>query len=1075
MFNIDPKVILNKTTNLVFKRGMEYYRENRVKSMQFNQEKLTFDTTVVGTRTYNIKIFFKDDGDIKATECNCASHVSYWGYCKHIVAVLMVIRDKDREGFFKQVTFRKVAKQIFGFFQNRPNIIKTPLAIEINYVFGNYGAKSTYSAITLKAGLDKLYIVRNLKEFLICMEKNKTIDFGKSFTFDPSIQCFKDDDIPVMDFINEIYQNEKLLDFHNSYALNRQNFFKDKQVLLSDSGVKRFFDIIGNKPFNAEILGKQYNNISIIQNDFPIDFVLSKDDDDLVLNIEFEGEIVPLTEDGEYFFVGEKIYKTSKRQHENFKPFYMAMLYQKGRKIRFLEEDKERFVSEVLPFAEKVGQLTISEKVQSLIERIDLEPEIYLDKSGDSISGDVKFKYGERVINPFLPLEKQNNSSDKILLRDPDKERAILDILGETEFTVRNGKIYLDQEDKIFDFIFNTTPKLQEYTGVYYSENFKNMTLRASLSFSGGLRLNQESDMLEFSFNIDGIDRSEIKSIFESFKEKKKYFRLKNGSYVPLNSKEMIDMVDIIDYLGIGKNDFQKDFIDIPKYRALYLDRQLKDSGIQYLEKNHAFKEFVQNVEEPSDMDFKMPEELKPVLRDYQKFGFKWLKTLAFYGLGGILADDMGLGKTLQIISIILADKIENGIKPSLIVVPTSLVYNWCAEVEKFAPGLKIIAISGNKEERLAQLKSIHEYDLVVTSYPLIRRDIDEYKEYKFRYCILDEAQHIKNPNSVNARSVKQVLSEKHFALTGTPIENSLTELWSIFDFVMPGYLFSHSKFFQKYEAPISKGEGKHELEDLGKHIKPFLLRRLKTDVLKELPEKIENRMVAELTDEQKKVYIAYLEKIKGEIDKEIAENGFEKSQMKILAGLTRLRQICCHPTLFLEDYTGESGKLQMLQEVVQDSIEGGHRILLFSQFTSMLSIIKSWFDNEKIEYLYLDGSTPSLERGKLVKNFNEGQSKVFLISLKAGGTGLNLTGADMVIHYDPWWNPAVEDQATDRAYRIGQKKRVHAIKLITKGTIEEKIYKLQERKRELINAVIQPGETLLNKLTQAEIRELFE
>lgn len=434
----------------------------------------------------------------------------------------------------------------------------------------------------------------------------------------------------------------------------------------------------------------------------------------------------------------------------------------------------------------------------------------------------------------------------------------------------------------------------------------------------------------------------------------------------------------------------------------------------------------------------------------------------------------MGLGKTLQVIAFILSEKDKNP-GPALVVAPTSLVYNWQDEVKKFAPSLKVTVVSGLQKERHEQLQEINHSDIIVTSYPLIRRDIDLYNEITFSYCFLDEAQHIKNPNTSNAKSVKQIKARGFFALTGTPIENSLTELWSIFDFIMPGYLLSHARFVRRFEAPIVKARDEKALKELSRHIKPFILRRMKKDVLKELPEKIESRMTAQMTEEQMKIYLAYLQQARGEIAREIEINGFEKSHIKILAALTRLRQLCCHPSLFLENYEGESGKMALLEEILQDALESGHRVLLFSQFTSMLDIIKQSLKQQNIEYFYLEGSTKAQDRGEMVKLFNQGIGKVFLISLKAGGTGLNLTGADMVIHFDPWWNPAVEEQATDRAYRIGQKNVVQVIRLITHGTIEEKIYELQQRKRAMIESVIQPGETLLSKMSHNEILQLFD
>jgi SNF2 family DNA or RNA helicase len=394
--------------------------------------------------------------------------------------------------------------------------------------------------------------------------------------------------------------------------------------------------------------------------------------------------------------------------------------------------------------------------------------------------------------------------------------------------------------------------------------------------------------------------------------------------------------------------------------------------------------------------------------------------------------------------------------------------------VLKFAPSLKLAVISGQPAERKEQLKASGLADLLVTSYALIKRDIKFYEKRRFKYCFLDEAQHVKNPHTLSAKSVKKIKANSYFALTGTPIENSLTELWSIFDFVMPGYLRTHKAFTSRYELPIVKNSDSHALAELTRHIHPFILRRMKKAVLKELPDKIESKMTNEMTKEQTKLYGAWILQAQAEFESEIAANGFEKSQIKILSLLTRLRQLCCHPALFIEDYHGGSGKLDMLKEILIDALASDHRILLFSQFTGMLNIIQQELKGMQIPYHYLDGATKAEERIKLVHSFNSGEKQMFLISLKAGGTGLNLTGADMVIHYDPWWNPAVEEQATDRAYRIGQKKAVQVYKLITKNTIEEKIYALQQKKREMIDSLIHPGETFLTKMNEAEIRELF-
>ncbi|ANS51654.1 SWF/SNF family helicase (plasmid) [Bacillus thuringiensis] len=439
--------------------------------------------------------------------------------------------------------------------------------------------------------------------------------------------------------------------------------------------------------------------------------------------------------------------------------------------------------------------------------------------------------------------------------------------------------------------------------------------------------------------------------------------------------------------------------------------------------------------------------------------GFQWLKALVRYSLGGILADDMGLGKTVQSIAYLLSEK-ENmkEEKPFLIVAPASLLYNWKSEFEKFAPSLKVHVVTGYPKEREELLNGDIPTDVFVTSYPLLRQDIDLYHTLDFHTLILDEAQMIKNYRTKAAEAVHMIRAQKRFALSGTPIENSLDELWAIFQTILPGF-FPGQQSFRKLPP-----------EQIARMVRPFILRRLKKDVLKELPEKIESNHISKLTKQQKELYVSYLENIKDTLETE----DFQKNRIKILAGITRLRQICCHPSLFIENYHGDSSKLEQLLEITKQAISNKKRLLIFSQFSSMLQMIYDQFEKERICSFYLDGQTPSKDRVRMANQFNQGEKEVFLISLKAGGTGLNLTGADTVILYDLWWNPAIEEQAAGRAHRIGQKNVVQVIRLLTRGTIEEKIYELQQKKKELIEKVIHPGEIMLTSLSEAEIRELL-
>ena len=435
----------------------------------------------------------------------------------------------------------------------------------------------------------------------------------------------------------------------------------------------------------------------------------------------------------------------------------------------------------------------------------------------------------------------------------------------------------------------------------------------------------------------------------------------------------------------------------------------------------------------------------------------------------------MGLGKTIQIIALLIDEKNRTG-KTSLVVCPSSLYINWKKEINKFAPEMNILVVSGSAEQRERLIKTVNKYDAVITSYDLLKRDVEKYANYTFKYIIADEAQYIKNNNTKNAKALKKLKSEVRFALTGTPIENSLAELWSIFDFIMPGYLFNYKKFKEDYETPIIKDTDMQVAEKLQKLVAPFILRRIKSEVLKELPDKTETVMYSEMDNTQEKLYKAYLASSKKEINEEIEENGFEKSKFKILSIITRLRQICCHPSLFVSEYDGDSAKLNQCMEIIEGAIAAGHKILLFSGFTSMFDIITKELEKRGIEYSILTGQTKVDTRIEMVDEFNRDKNiKVFLISLKAGGTGLNLTGADIVIHYDPWWNLSAQNQATDRAYRIGQKNNVQVFKLITSGSIEEKIQKLQERKMNLSDSIIKSGETFINKMSKEDIIELFE
>lgn len=1084
VFNITTESIRKMcTSSEVFTRGLKYYIDGRVSDVGIEEELGYVEAVVAGSEEYCVSLQFSDDGDIVSYDCDCPAYYEYDGCCKHIAAVLLCLmnlkntrRTADRKDVIDFVSARQTS-DIISFFENRLSAVSNePVDLEVTLevlLEGMYG-REIRPAVSLRMGSKKLYVVRNIKNMLKTIDEGEHLEFGKGFTFDPYVNCFREDDLPVIDFFREMCDIDKTVESNFNYGYGyggSPSIFKGKYLYLPAMSVGRFLKLMESRPLKAVVHGKEYNDVKIVNGDFPVEFLLKKSENDLLLNVNISSKLVPLTANGKHMFLDGTIYNTSKNQRENLAPFYKAIAETGKKEFKFSQKDGEKFASFVMPNIKKAGKLNVDESVEGLFYQKPLEAGVYLDKSSDKITASFKFSYGDYIIDPFD--RHQDKKDGNIVIRDYESERKILDPFERSGFKIKGTVVYLDDDDMIYEFITEQVPELQKICEVYYSESFKNIRLYDSSYYRSSVRLNETSDLLEFNFSIDGIDQESLPDIFASLKQKKKLYRLPDGSFIPF-SDSLENISSMIEYLDIDEDDLKKDVINLPKFKAMYLDDKLKGFESAYVERNLAFKRLVENIKEPRDMEYAVPESLKGIMRGYQVTGFKWLKTLSSYGLGGILADDMGLGKTLQTIAFIESER-EKDSSPSMVICPTSLVYNWESEIQKFAPALKTLIISGNKREREELMGQINDADIVITSYPLIRRDIDNYRDISFRYCILDEAQHIKNPNSVNAKSVKEIRAKGYFALTGTPIENNLTELWSIFDFLMPGYLLPHKGFVEKFERPIVGENNKDSMRELNRYVKPFILRRLKKDVLKELPPKIESMLTAELTDEQKKVYLAYLEQISGKIKEEIGANGFKKSQIAILAGLTRLRQVCCHPSLFIENYDGASGKMDMLLELLAELKEGNHRVLLFSQFTGALKLIREQLDREGISYFYLDGSTKAEDRGNMVKSFNHGFRDVFLISLKAGGTGLNLTGADTVIHFDPWWNPAAEDQATDRAYRIGQQNTVQVMKLVTKGTIEEKIYALQQKKRELINSVLQPGETFISKMTEEDIMELFK
>lgn len=750
------------------------------------------------------------------------------------------------------------------------------------------------------------------------------------------------------------------------------------------------------------------------------------------------------------------------------------------------DADGAKFLYEELPKLEKIMPAEISDSIKKLT--LEQRPPINvvtlgLDYDG-SLKAELEFEYdGTKVAyskntgkTPYVTVKKPKEDLLYWVRRNTQHEEAAYQMLLATKFApMQTNNLALEKENAIDFYNYYRQQAGEGWKFVekddmsFFKISDEPLELVANIDFSA-----QTTDSFEIELKGQvGDEIINFDEIYDVTIDGSKYLKVKNKGFVEVPSQDIYSLMKSFNTFDVYRNANSENKYIVKTYRAGLIS-EMKNLGIK-TEFSPKFDKFWTQISTFSEMDTtSLPEGVQAEFREYQLRGFGWLWFMYEYGLNGILADDMGLGKTLQALTLIQKAKEEHSPAPSLVICPTSVVFNWEAEIQKFAPTLSCLKISGiDRKESFSQ---IQDHDIVITSYALIRRDIEKLKKYDFRYVILDESQNIKNPESITAQSVKKLKCKHKLALSGTPIENRLEELWSIFDFLMPGFLFDKADFNYRYVNPIMEREDKTVEKRLKSQIYPFILRRMKRDVAKDLPDKVENVAYCELTPEQKDFYLEVLDSTKEELFKSIEQQGLEKSRMSIFSALLRLRQICCHPKLYdKENKKGriDSGKFEYLKTMLEEIISEGHRVLLFSQFVDMLDITREWLVKSGIKHEYLTGSTKN--RQEVVENFNNNNDiPIFLISLKAGGTGLNLTGADYVIHYDPWWNPAVEDQATDRAYRIGQTKKVFVYRLITKGTVEEKIQKLKQRKRSLVDSVISVDRNIGKSLTYEDLKDIF-
>ncbi|MGG1661526.1 SNF2 helicase associated domain-containing protein [Brevibacillus sp. NRS-1366] len=1090
-FTISDHVIKTLCGRISYEKGKAYYRTRKVTMNYYDPEAVSFEATVkAGDSHYQVSI--EIDGSGIGAACTCPTLHSYDQYCQHIAAALLQVKDmlQDDRTSVRSLPSKKESEQyqgvsgwtsgnmqltkgvleLFEVKPLRPSSSRSVLqdsrvCLEVEFIckIFPYGYRKYMFGIELKVGTKRLYIVKKMRDFLERIHKREPFVFSNHFTYDPQLHRFRKEDDAIIRQLTQIYQNENIYrETTNRYPNQAESISGDRMLLVPPFT----WDILLPLLLAASSVQIQHGDaactkLELFDGPIPVQYAFDQLQGE-GYQLDVEGlEAITVMESYGVIVIEGKLLKLSAEQCRRLAGLKQMLEANRKEKIQIPPEQIETFMVQVVPGLMKLGSVHIARAVSDRIVQTKLKAKLYLDRVRDRLLAGLEFQYGDIVINP-LEQQNQQRGADLIVMRDGERERQILDIMEQSAFSSTEGGYFLQDEDAEYEFLYHVVPQLEKLVSVYATSAVKVRLHTGHTAPKVVVDLNARTNWLEVSFDMNGIPESDIRQLLQSLEEKRKYHRLPNGALLPLEGQDFQEMTRFMDDMGIRNRDWNGTQIRLPVVRSIHLmETERQGKAIQL---GKSFRQLLENMRNPDHLDFPVPKRLESVLRDYQKYGFQWLKTLAHYRFGGILADDMGLGKTLQSIAFLVSvlPEIRQKEQPALIVCPASLVYNWRNELQKFAPEIRTVIIDGNRDQRTQLLQDVSEVDVIITSYPLLRRDCEQYGEQTFHTLILDEAQAFKNHTTQTAHAVKKVQALYRFALTGTPVENRLEELWSIYDAVFPDLFPSRKKF-----NDLSR-------EVVAKRARPFLLRRLKSDVLRELPEKIESFQASELLSDQKKLYAAYLAQLQQETLKHLNDQGFQKHRIKILAGLTRLRQICCHPALFVENYEGSSAKFEQLLEIIEECRSAGKRVLIFSQFTEMLGMIGRELGYQGVPFFYLDGNTPSAERVELCNRFNDGERDLFLMSLKAGGTGLNLTGADTVILYDLWWNPAVEQQAADRAHRIGQKRVVQVIRLVSQGTVEEKMYELQQKKKNLIEEVVQPGQEAMSVLNEQDIREIL-
>ena len=919
---------------------------------------------------------------------------------------------------------------------------KGSVHLEANSAFTNDWRWSGIE-MTFRIGTSSMYYIKDLGQFLDNIDGGREFSYGKKLTLVHSADMLDEKSKIILAFIRQYYRAPN----EDDPSVSR----KKNLIRIRNRDIETYIQLRKEVPVKG---------VSVMEDDRKITIAFQPNIDGtmIVPSVKANSSRYSMSSKAYCIIENGTIYDTPVNHSRQAFSLLCALVNNGYAEMSI--EDAPKLAKLIMRFPEcfEVEGIRIPER-----DKTEDKINVYFDIDNDELYALIQYVYPEGNRYGF-DIENQDLSAEAKQI-----ESFLKNYAERIDDESRRAYYSLDDENT-YALVETGIPAIQKAASVFASEAVKNLHHKSKYHFTVGVSV--KNNLLEVDISSIELPKEEIGDILKSYRRKKKFYKLKNGQTISLGSDDLEELDDLFETNAIDPSSLKDGMASLPAFRAFDFENDRDNAHIE-LVRNRSYQSLLERLKDVNSEPVAAPSEYEDVLRSYQKFGMQWMHLLSQYGFGGILADDMGLGKTIQVLALLEAEKDEK--KCSIVVCPSSLILNWKDEADKFSSPLKVVCVLGSQTRRERIIAESGDADLLVTSYDYMRNDVQLYEKRKFFYAILDEAQYIKNQSTLNAKSVKKLKAEHRLALTGTPIENSIAELWSIFDFVMPQYLYNYHYFKGRYETPIIKDHDEEAQKKLKKMVEPFILRRTKKEVLKDLPEKIEQVLPLEFSEEEQKLYLANLSTVNTELQNLLQAEHPDK--IAILAMLTRLRQICCDARLVYENIHTPSSKMDGCMDLIRQMQDAGRKVIVFSSFTSILSLLEEELKKEKITYCCLTGATAKEERRRLVNDFQTDDTQVFLISLKAGGTGLNITAASCVIHFDPWWNVSAQNQATDRAYRIGQMQDVLVYKLIMKGSIEEKIMKMQERKKSISDTFVENSdgslmsmdtETLVDLLSQS-------